>query len=106
MNGKGDGVTTRPFQNSALPPCCAGGGGLGLWVREGTDGIVRTYTTKGNGGSQGGGNGGMRTLHDAVDATYYGSAGGGTYGNKTAAPADCRSGAGYQGVVMIRRHVG
>ncbi len=105
-NGKGDGVTTRPFQEPSLPPCCAGGGGLAVWIREGPDGVTRTATSKGTGGNQGGGNGGMRTLHDAVDATYYGSAGGGTYGNKTAAPADCRSGAGYQGVVMIRRHVG
>lgn len=106
LNGKGDGVTTRPFQNSALPPCCAGGGGLIVASREGPDGVVRTHTTEGNGGSQGGGDGGARFNYDAVDATYYGSAGGGTYGNETTDISECKSGAGYQGVVMIRRHVG
>ena len=105
-NGKGDGVTTRPFQEPSLPPYCAGGGGLVLRIREGPDGVVRAYTSKGTGGNQGGGNGGARFAGDAVDATAYGSGGGGVYGNKTTSISDCKSGAGYQGVVMIRSHVG
>lgn len=98
-SGQGSGVTTRPFQDTTLPPCCAGGGGIAF--RYGNSQSPR----RGAGGVQGGGSGQNvdGTLADQLDATYYGSGGGGAYGEND---GNQHSGTGYQGVVMIRRHVG
>ena len=70
---------------------CAGGGG----------GFASTTTTQnpGLGGKGGGGNGGGTT---GVAATNYGCGGGGTKGNGGSATLAKISGAGYQGIVVVR----
>lgn len=93
--GSGQGSSTRPFEDSSLDPCCAGGGGKNL------------VTGGGSGGTRGGGPGGFpvkTTEKSTCDATYYGSGGGGAtsvvdFGYAVYAKA----GAGYRGVVMVRR---
>ena len=123
--GKGDGVTTMPFGETATGDSwrkyhSAGGGGGGYnnasgeeesiggnGGSNGANGKVSTQDVSvngGYGGEYGGGRGGSGASGNGKDATWYGSGGGGGgAGYTTRGSARYgNGGAGYQGVIYVR----
>lgn len=105
--GTGQGKTTRAFEESGGDLFCGGGGGafsVGFDVADygsgagGNGGGGRGAATKGNSSKS-------TVTAAAKDATAYGSGGGGAAAYSHSGSVDftfAQSGAGYQGVVMIR----
>lgn len=89
--GKGQGTTTRAFEDPDGLLCSSGGGGA--W------GYAAYTRIAGAAGDSGGGNGlvASSASSHAGDATVYGGGGGAVINN-----ASATSGAGHDGVVMIR----
>ena len=83
--GTGDGKSKYPFGNTTLTLYCGGGGGSGGYSGAGGEG----------GGGAGSGSGG-----NGSNGTLYGAGGGGSHWN---GPANV--GKGYQGAVLIRKHI-
>ena len=96
-NKGGDGGPGVESDILGEPKTFAGGGGGGARSKN-------TDDYRGVGGVGGGGNGGRGGSIPGKDASYYGGGGGGTYnaGNTT---TQYYSGAGYQGVVIVRYRV-